>query len=137
MKIARQISIVLLAVTAASAIYASYHFILDPTGHTIGYSLADIKGSPFKDYLIPGWLMLIFLGLGSVVSCGLTMQEDESYTNYIMGQGAICMLWVIVQIIMLQRLTFIQIAFVIVGTALYFSGKRISKQMDKYQQASS
>ena len=136
MKIARQISIVLLAVTAATAIYSSYHFILDPTGHTIGYSLADIKGSPFKDYLIPGWLMLIFLGLGSVVSCGLTMQEEESYTSYIMGQGAICMLWVIVQIVMLQRLTIIQIAFVIIGTALLFSGKRIRKQLNNYHQVS-
>ena len=133
MKIARQISIALLAVTAASAIYGSYHFITDPTGQTIGYSLAEIKGTPFKDYLVPGWLLLIFLGLGSVVSCGLTMQEDESYTSYIMGQGAICMLWVIVQLIMLQHLTVIQIAFVIIGTALVVSGKRISKQMEKYQ----
>ena len=133
MKIARQISIALLIITAASAIYASYHFIIDPTGHTIGYSLADIKGSPFKDFLIPGWLMLIFLGLGSVVSFGLTMQEEESYSNYIMGQGAICMLWVSVQSIMLQRLTFIQIAFVIIGIVLFFSGKRIRKQLDNYQ----
>ena len=136
MKIARQISIALLVVTAASAIYGSYHFITDPTGQTIGYSLAEIKSSPFKDYLIPGWLMLIFLGIGSVVSCGLTMQEEESYTSYIMGQGAICLVWVLVQSIMLQHLYIIQIAFVIIGTALLLSGKRIRKQLNNYQQVS-
>ena len=136
MKIARQISIVLLAVTAASAIYGSYHFITDPTGQTIGYSLAEIKGTPFKDYLVPGWLLLIFMGLGSVVSCGLAMQEEESYTNYIMVQGGICMVWVLVQIIMLHHVTFLQLVFILIGIALVFSAKRIRKQMDKYQQLS-
>ncbi len=134
MKIARHISITLLAITATAAIYGAYHFITDPTGQSLGYSVQDLQHTPFHNYLIPGWLLLIFPGMGSVVSCGLAMQEEESYTSYIMGEGAICTLFVLVQVCMIQRLTFTQIAFVFIGTALFFSGKRIRNKQELYPQ---
>jgi len=130
MKIARHISIVLLTITATAAIYGAYHFITDPSGQSLGYSVQDLQHTPFHNYLIPGWLLLIFPGMGSVVSCGLAMQEEESYTSYIMGEGAICTLFVLVQVCMIQRLTFTQIAFVFIGTALFFSGKRIRNKQE-------
>ena len=133
MKIARQIAIVLLAITAASAIYGAYHLITDPSGHTIGYTIDQIKYSPFKDYLIPGWLLLIFLGMGSVVSVGLTMQEEDSYTSYIIGQGAICLVWIMAQVIMLHQMAFLQIGFLLVGSSLLYTGLRIRKREEFYQ----
>ena len=134
MKIARHISIALLAVTATAAIYGAYHLITDPSGHTIGYTIDQIKSTPFRDYLIPGWLLLIFIGLGSVVSCGLAVQEEESYTSYIIGQGAMCLVWIAVQVIMLRQLSFLQIGLILIGSALLYTGMRIRKREEQLQE---
>ena len=133
MKLAHQIAIALLILTAVSSLYGAYHFITDPTGHSIGYSIQEIQSSPFKNYLIPGWLLLIFMGIGSIVTCELTIEREKKYTRYIMVQGFICVTWVIVQIIMIQQFSGLQIAFLVIGLALSFIGRIIKDQDHRYR----
>jgi len=133
MKLAHQIAIALLVLTAVTSIYGAYHFITDPSGHSLGYSIQEIKGTPFKNYLIPGWLLLIFMGIGSVIACELTMEREKKYTHYIMIQGVICVTWVIVQIIMIQQFSGLQIAFLVIGIALSLIGRMIKDQDHRYR----
>ncbi len=41
---------------------------LDPSGQSVGIPLEWLQGSPFSDYLVPGLVLLVLLGIGPLVA---------------------------------------------------------------------
>lgn len=56
-----------LLVQGVSGLGGGLGLVADPSGRALDIPLAWLEGSPFKDYLIPGLVLLTLLGLGPVV----------------------------------------------------------------------
>ncbi len=54
---------VLVTFQGLSGIFGGIGLVLDPTGSTLQIPLEWLKGSPFPDYLVPGIVLLVILGL--------------------------------------------------------------------------
>ncbi|MBN1542151.1 hypothetical protein JW992_08370 [candidate division KSB1 bacterium] len=53
----------LLAFQGLSGIFGGVGLVLDPTGESLQIPQIWLEGTPFADYTIPGWILLIVLGL--------------------------------------------------------------------------
>jgi hypothetical protein len=58
-------SLVLLGV---AAIYGGGALVVDPSGTSLQLPLTYLDGSPFRDYLIPGIILLLVLGVAPLVA---------------------------------------------------------------------
>ncbi len=70
--------IFLLLFNAIGAYYGSYMFISDPSGSKIKMPIEMLQGTPFNDYLIPGFILLMVNGLlPTIASLGLILQRPR------------------------------------------------------------
>jgi len=76
--IPRWLLIFLLFFNAIGAFYGSYHFLTDPTGASLQAPLDMLNGSIFKDFFIPGILLLLVnCILPSVAGFGLILRRPQ------------------------------------------------------------
>ncbi|MFT4144289.1 MAG: hypothetical protein QM644_07505 [Mobilitalea sp.] len=88
--------------------------ILNPEGPG-GMPTDALKYSPFNDFLIPGIILFVLIGLGNVF-CSLLMIFKIKYQAYISCIiSAALVIWIIVQCIILRAVVSLHIIFFIIG----------------------
>jgi hypothetical protein len=93
----------------------------DPTNN-IGMPLSLLKGTPFKDYLVPGLILLIVVGLFALlVLVGLLRRWKPAWWLSLASGGGL-VIWIIVEVVLLGYLPGagigLQIVFGLVGAAI-------------------
>lgn len=113
--------IVLAAIQAASGIGGGLGLSLDPINN-IGMPLSTLEGSPFEDFLIPGLILLIILGLFPLlVLYGLLRRRQWGWWLAItLGCGLL--IWILAEVLLLGYLPgaglALQITFGLVGALI-------------------
>jgi len=118
----RILSIILLAFIGLGAVYGGVMLISDPTGWKIGLHTGMLKYSPFSDFLIPGIILFIVLGLGSLVTCALATLKINRFPIWIIFFGFAIAVWISVQMLMLREVYFLQVIFGLIGITLMILG---------------
>jgi hypothetical protein len=113
--------LILTAVQAFGAIGGGVGLVRDPVNN-IGLSTSLLEGTPFKDYLIPGLILLIAVGLFALlVLAGLLRHWRPAWWLSIASGGAL-VIWIIVEGAMLGYLpgsgVTLQIVFGLIGVAI-------------------
>ena len=129
MKSARQLCIAILIVTAIAALSIGYMLISDNSGHSLQLSFDDLKGSPFADYSLPGWIILIAIGVFSAVAAVVSFRHDKIYPYLIMAVGGIMLLFVVGEIYIIQQFQLLQLMFGLIAVALLLLGNLIRKNL--------
>jgi hypothetical protein len=111
----------LTALQAAGAIAGGIGLVQDPVKN-IGLPTSLLEGSPFKDYLIPGLILLIVVGLFSlIVFVGLLLRWKAAWWLSLASGGGL-VIWIIAEVALLGYLPGagigMQIAFGLVGVAI-------------------
>ena len=57
----------LIALTLLCMVVGGSALVRDPSGGNVQIPVAWLEGSPFADYLIPGWILLVVLGVAPLV----------------------------------------------------------------------
>jgi hypothetical protein len=87
-------------------------FLLAPDGHLLQMPFSHLKNTPFSDFLIPGFLLFMFLGIFPItVAYGLWRQPTWNWPNIVnpfkqthwswagsLAVGVTAMIWIIIQI---------------------------------------
>ena len=87
-------------------------FLLAPDGHLLQMPFSHLKNTPFPDFLIPGFLLFLFLGVYPMaVAYCLWKQPSWHWPNFLnpfkqthwswagsLAAGVIALVWIIVQI---------------------------------------
>jgi len=91
----------LLAFQGLSGVYGGVGLILDPTGVSLQIPQAWLEGTPFADYSIPGWILLVVLGLLPLFVFYLLLKR-RPYCWFATGLvGVALVIWIGVEILMI------------------------------------
>jgi hypothetical protein len=102
MKKLKIITIILLFFNAISGIFGGLGLILSPSGKLMQIPIVWLSSTPFNNFLIPGLILFIFIGLLSLFAGILTILENKYYDYLIISEGIILFIWLSVEIIMIR-----------------------------------
>jgi hypothetical protein len=113
--------LVLAAVQAVGAIGGGVGLVQDPVNN-IGLPISLLEGTPFNDYLIPGLILLLVVGVFSLlVFVGLLLRWKAAWWLSLASGGGL-IIWIIAEVALLGYLPGagigMQIAFGLIGVAI-------------------
>ena len=113
--------LILAAVQAAGAIGGGIGLVRDPVKN-IGMSISLLEGTPFEDYLIPGLILLIVVGLFSLfVFAGLLLRSKPAWWLSLASGGGL-VIWIVAEVALLGYLPGagigMQIGFGLIGAVI-------------------
>jgi hypothetical protein len=87
--------------------------VLEPSGTNLGMPLEMLNHSPFSDFLIPGIVLLIVNGLGSIAGSVLSFKLFQYAAEIALALGSFLVAWILIQVYWIHALHWLH--------ALYFS----------------
>lgn len=122
----------LLVFQGVSAIPAGLLLIVDPTGAKMHMPLSMLRDSPFRDFLIPGLILGVGLGLGAfLVAAGLfflpalpLVERLSAFKGTHWSRwaaitfGLALMIWILVQVAIMGAGSWLQVLYFAVGLAV-------------------
>lgn len=72
--------------------------VLEPNGSNLGMSLEMLEYSPFWDFLIPGLVLLIINGLGSIAGSVSSFRLFHYAAEIALVLGSFLVAWIIIQV---------------------------------------
>ena len=70
--------VVVLIAQGIGAVGGGLALVVSPKGGVVKMPLSYLQGSPFHDYLIPGSILLVVLGIGPLVAAWALLRRPES-----------------------------------------------------------
>jgi hypothetical protein len=102
-------------IVAIGAIMGGILFLIDPSGHKSGASTAILVNSPFPDFFFSGLFLLIFIGIGNLLSFVVTLLKIEVAGFLGIVFGVILMIWIVLQVYWIGLTNFLQPLVFILG----------------------
>ncbi|MBE2219296.1 MAG: hypothetical protein IAE90_13880 [Ignavibacteria bacterium] len=119
-------ALVLLLFNGIGAIYGGYLFISAPDGSLMQIPVTLLEHSPFTSFLIPGIILILFNGVFSLVTSICLILKTKSYPLMIVMQGAVLLIWITVQIVMIRSYdAVLHTTFLAVGFLFIFLGRKL------------
>ncbi len=117
--------IFLLALISVTALGAGYGFMTDPSGHQVGFTVAYLQFSPFKDFFWPGLILFSAIGLFSALTLFATIAGWQKYPQLIFYCGVVLCGWILIQIMLVRDFNLLHLMCLIIGVAFMASARRI------------
>jgi hypothetical protein len=124
--------IILLFFIGISALISGAMLFLAPDGRLVQWSPKLLEGTPFTDFLIPGIILFIFIGIFPIFTCyGLLTKPEWDWPDYInpckkfhwawsaaWTAGVIMLIWITVETVLLGYISFLQPFIVVYGMVI-------------------
>lgn len=88
----------LLLFQGLSGLAGGIGLVADPTGASLQIPLAWLDGSPFRDYLVPGMILMVVLGFLPLVVAYLFRNNSERARYGGLAVGTAIVIWIAVEI---------------------------------------
>jgi hypothetical protein len=112
------ILLVLLVIQGLGGLAGGLSLVIKPDGSIMKMPLSYLDGSPFSDFLLPGLILFLVLGvLPLVAAAGLWMRRAWGwYAAFAVGCGL--MIWILVEITIIP-FSWLQPVFGVVGVLIF------------------
>lgn len=95
------ILMVLLFFQTISGLFGGGALVLDPTGNSLQIPISFLDGSPFHNYLIPGFILFTALGVSpGIVFYGIMRRTSWAWSGSVLVSITL-IIWIIVEIAMI------------------------------------
>ena len=108
----------ILLIVGVNALAAGYGFMHDPSGNGIGIGPDYLRSNIFQDYLVPGIILFVILGIGSMAVMLITWKKLHGFAFWILVQGMVYMIWIIVQLTMVTTFHLLHLVIFLAGVGL-------------------
>lgn len=112
----------LLLLNGIGAVYGGLHLIAHPNGGSLGLSVEWLRYSPFKSYLIPGFILFVANGVFSFLVLALLWLGKSNSYLFVIAQGFILSGWILIQISLLRTVYFLHYFLGGAGILLILTG---------------
>jgi hypothetical protein len=102
-RIFRIIAIILLLFNAISALFGGWGLMSDPSGEALEMPLHFLEHSPFENFLVPGIILFVVIGLFSLLFAVMAILKFMNYSWLVIFQGFLLVGWLTIQIIMIRE----------------------------------
>lgn len=123
----KKFTLLVLLLNGFSAVYGGLSLILDPTGSSLGMSTELLQVGPFKDFLIPGLFLFNVIGQFSLLIAIMLIFNARYSAHLVTLEGSILLGWLLIQIIMIQTFSMMQLIMGIIGMLLVVLGLLLIK----------
>lgn len=96
--------------------------IASPDGSSLGLPLSLLKGTPFRDYYLPGLILLIANGALPTLAALATLVKVSWASKIHILSGTVLIGWIAVQVLLIGYVSFLQPAMAIVGAIIVLLG---------------
>ena len=103
--------------------------VLEPNGSTLGLSLNQLTNAPFKNYLIPGILLITVIGIDSLALAYFAYKNLAFSAPLIIIQGIVLIVWLLVEYTYGFVYPIVQIPGVILGVTIIVLGIRLNRYL--------
>ena len=88
--------------------------IVDPTGGILRLPLTLLRGTPFKNFLIPG-ILLSLVGGVNFLALFYNIQRHPKRYNWAIAGGSLISGWIIAQLVLIQAFYWLHILYLVIG----------------------
>ena len=122
-------ALVLLFFNAASGLLGGYALISDPSGGSMQMPLSFLEHSCFEDFLFPGIILFIMIGLLSLCIALLTLYRVKYYPWLILFQACVLLGWLSIEILIIKEFYApLHVPYYLVGVGLILAGITLKKK---------
>jgi hypothetical protein len=89
--------------------------VLDPSGANLGIPLELLNNSPFSNYFIPGIVLMLVNGIGSLAGGVASFTRYRCAGEIAMALGAFLLAWIIVQVWWIEAFHWLHAMYIILG----------------------
>lgn len=114
-KSARIFLMILQMFSGLSGLFGGMMLIIDPTGNSIQLKSGWLNATPFVDFLIPGIILFIFIGIGHIFGFIITIIKHKLRFLIALVLGLILVSWIAFQVGLIGYKNFLQPLYFIVG----------------------
>jgi hypothetical protein len=105
-----------------TALIGGAKLVSDPSGNAIGIPLEWLHASPFPDYSIPGWTLLIVIGFGNGAASLLSALGHRQFGRLAIVQGGLLAGYIAVEVWAVGLRVMLQPLYFMFGLAQIFLG---------------
>ena len=99
--------------------------IFTPDGSALRLPLEMLERTPFRNYFIPGLVLLVVNGLGSLTGGILTLRCFRLAGEIAIILGVFLMLWIMSQVVWFQMVLWLHVVYFIFGAIEAWLGLRL------------
>ncbi|MBC8471248.1 MAG: hypothetical protein H8D56_17440 [Planctomycetes bacterium] len=92
-----------------------FGLVTEPSGSNLGFLVEWLSKSPFSDYLIPGLVLLVVIGVGSLGEGVLSLLGYRYAGEIAVVLGAFLMIWIAAQVCWIGLIVWLQPLFFCFG----------------------
>lgn len=109
------ILLVLLGFVASTSVFSGLAICLNPDGSTLQLDPEVLRHTVFRDFMIPGLILLIIV-VGSSLAGALSIVFDHpSSQGWVLAAGIILVGWIAGQVVLIRTYHFLQLVYLITG----------------------
>lgn len=105
----------LTAFVALTAITCGALLMSYPNGSLFNMSTILLKGTPFDNFFVPGFILCIVVGGTNLVAVILNMQTHPQRYNWSIAGAVVLIGWVVVQMLLIAVLHWLQFVYLGIG----------------------
>ena len=120
---------VLQAFVGVGAVGGGLGLILEPSGSNLGIPLETLENSPFSTYLIPGIVLFMVNGLGSLVGAAASFTRYKYVGETAVALGVFLIVWIILQIYWFAGLHWLHALYLGLGVLEFVLGWSLRKAL--------
>lgn len=128
MLVTQKVAIGLLLFTGVSAVAAGASLVADPSGGGLQMPLSLLAHSPFPDFFIPGLVLLMVIGVGSLGAAIGVWQQWRKAPLMTFIEGIMLLGWIIFQVIWIGLMSWLQPVVAVISITLIGLGQSLLMQ---------
>jgi hypothetical protein len=106
---------ILISFTAITAIISGLLMITNPNGEVMNLSLNLLHQTPFKDFMLPGIILTVFVGGVNLLAVFNNIQRNVNRYNWSIAGGVMVSVWIVVQMILIETVHWLHFLYLGIG----------------------
>ncbi len=114
----KTILFILISFVAITSVLSALLMMSIPDGSMLNLSTTFLKGTLFRDFLLPGFLLLSFVGSVNLLAVIFNISNHPQKYNWSLAAGIVTMLWLLIQFLLIHQSLSMDIIYAFIAVSI-------------------